>query len=83
MFRSDRRRQIDAVIDYFGESRQARAPRFRLILGVTGEYVAYRPAHSRWGGRGRPDPEKHRDTETTSQTIPCGAQPASHSSLVE
>lgn len=34
MFRRDRRREIDAVIDYFGETREARASRPGPILRV-------------------------------------------------
>jgi hypothetical protein len=41
MFRPDRRRQIDAVIDYFGESREARAPEPRPPLKAIGEYLAF------------------------------------------
>jgi hypothetical protein len=40
MFRPDRRRQIDAVIDYFGESREARAPEHRPLKAI-GEYLAF------------------------------------------
>jgi hypothetical protein len=40
-FRPDRRRQIDAVIDYFGESREARAPDSRSAPAVMGAYLAF------------------------------------------
>jgi hypothetical protein len=40
MFGPDRRRRIDAVIDYFGESREAHAPRPRPSLAAIREYLA-------------------------------------------
>jgi hypothetical protein len=44
MIRGDRRRRIDAVIDYFGESSETRATRSRTALAPAGAYL------SRWRG---------------------------------
>jgi hypothetical protein len=46
MFKRDRRREIDAVIDYFGESREAPASRSQAIPGVPSGYV---PSSNRFG----------------------------------
>ena len=39
MFKQDRRREIDAVIDYFGESPEAHAARPRAASGKTSSYI--------------------------------------------
>ena len=39
MFKQDRRREIDAVIDYFGESPEAHAARVRAVPGKPGRYI--------------------------------------------
>ena len=39
MFKRDRRREIDAVIDYFGEWREAPAARSRAVLGKPSGYI--------------------------------------------
>jgi hypothetical protein len=52
MFRPDRRRQIDAVIDYFGESREASAADSRPAPAVMGEYLAFAVCARRAAARG-------------------------------
>ena len=39
MFKRDRRREIDAVIDYFGESPEAHAARPRAVPGKPSRYI--------------------------------------------
>ncbi len=39
MFKRDRRREIDAVIDYFGEWREAPAARSRAVPGQPSRYI--------------------------------------------
>jgi len=40
MFKRDRRREIDAVIDYFGEWREASAARPRAVPETSSGYIA-------------------------------------------
>ena len=40
MFKRDRRREIDAVIDYFGEAREAPAARPRAVPGAPSRFIA-------------------------------------------
>ena len=40
MFKRDRRREIDAVIDYFGEWREGPAARPRAVPGTSSGYIA-------------------------------------------
>lgn len=84
MFRRDRRRQIDAVIDYFGGSQDARVPRPRPTVGASGEYVAWTDRFARAGAgevgqilRGVGTPRR------LAKRVPNGCPPASRSSLVE
>jgi len=40
MFKRDRRREIDAVIDYFGEAREAPAARPRAVPSASSRFIA-------------------------------------------
>ena len=53
MVRRDRRRRIDAVIDYFGESRETRVTRSRSALAPAGAYLSFRRGSLKGGRRGR------------------------------